>query len=601
MKKLALIILISFFTLFPSYSFTSGNYNYTILDEEAKTCKITGRITGVISSSITIPSEVTYNKVTYKVTEIGTSAFSNLSSTIQKVTIGDNVEIIGENAFYGLDELTSLEIGSKVIEIKDGAFMNCIRLNQITIPDNVLKIGNSCFKMRETPLIPGSTVVIGNGVKEIGDFAFSGCALKNVEIGNSLERVGEAAFSGMTYSSELDLSHIKFIGKQAFEGSTIQSLIFGDNIEEISDKAFNSCSGFTELIIRGEGVKFGKNVFANCKSLKTLKIGEKITEIGNSMFKNCTRLAEIQFGKGLLNIQAETFSNCLSLSEVILPSNLKTIGNKAFNNCSALYSIEIGKNVESIGSNVFIGCSKLLSVTSLNPNPPIITGITFEEITTTNGILVVPQGSESKYSISNYWLEFKKVQSIEITPSPGEDSSNIDITAVLYMIPDEDRSFNDLLNEGVAASWESSDEGIAEVNKKGRVDAYEFGRCYIYAKNADGETIAVFEIFVCPTVLIQYGNGKSYEHHVIYNSTPRLYIAAPEGYEIVSVFHDGEDITEIVRENEGYYTPSTPITDNTVLSVNLNNTTSPGDLNGDGVVDVIDLNILLEIMMNEMN
>ena len=143
-----------------------------------------------------------------------------------------------------------------------------------------------------------------------------------------------------------------------------------------------------------------------------------------------------------------------------------------------------------------------------------------------------------------------------------------------------------------------TDDDVVEVTKRGKAEAYEYGNVIVRALDSDGVTLITLGVFVCPTVSIQYGSGKSYEHHVIYNSTPSLYIAAPEGYEINTVSHDGKDVTETVNANDGNYTPASPITDNTVISVNLNSTAIPGDLNGDGMVDTSDLNRLLELMMN---
>ena len=52
------------------------------------------------------------------------------------------------------------------------AFLNCIGLTNITIPDSVTSIGNTAFS-KCTGL---TNVTIGNGVTSIGDYAFSGCS-----------------------------------------------------------------------------------------------------------------------------------------------------------------------------------------------------------------------------------------------------------------------------------------------------------------------------------------------------------------------------------------------------------------------------------------
>ena len=71
--------------------------------------------------SVTIPSDVTYNGRTLKVTEIGSYAFS------------------------GCDEMTSITIPSSIKEIRSYVFQGCSKLTSIRIPNNVKTIGRDVF------------------------------------------------------------------------------------------------------------------------------------------------------------------------------------------------------------------------------------------------------------------------------------------------------------------------------------------------------------------------------------------------------------------------------------------------------------------------
>ena len=70
-----------------------------------------------------IPQTVTFDGVTYTVTAIGDSAFKD-NKDITQLTIPDNIEQIGGNAFDGCSRLQTIYIGKGVREIGSKAFAN---------------------------------------------------------------------------------------------------------------------------------------------------------------------------------------------------------------------------------------------------------------------------------------------------------------------------------------------------------------------------------------------------------------------------------------------------------------------------------------------
>ena len=65
--------------------------------------------------SVTIPAAVQYYGITYKVTSIAKNAFKN-NKTMTAVTIGPNVKVIGQKAFYNCKKLKKLTIKSKKLK-----------------------------------------------------------------------------------------------------------------------------------------------------------------------------------------------------------------------------------------------------------------------------------------------------------------------------------------------------------------------------------------------------------------------------------------------------------------------------------------------------
>lgn len=97
---------------------------------------------------------------------IGPRAFYNCD--FQKITIGDSVKRIEDSAFYGSRRTTSLSLGKNLEWIGDYAFYDCPLLDELTIPDSCLHIGNYAF-YNCVKICP---VDFGKGLQWIGDYAF---------------------------------------------------------------------------------------------------------------------------------------------------------------------------------------------------------------------------------------------------------------------------------------------------------------------------------------------------------------------------------------------------------------------------------------------
>ena len=88
--------------------------------------------------------------------------------------IPTSVTSIGENAFSGLDGLTSISIPESVTTIGAGAFAFCFHLTgDLTIPNSVRTIGSGAFFQCEGF---DGTLTIGESVTFIGDYAFRDCS-----------------------------------------------------------------------------------------------------------------------------------------------------------------------------------------------------------------------------------------------------------------------------------------------------------------------------------------------------------------------------------------------------------------------------------------
>ena len=98
-------------------------YGYT--QEAEVTSPSSGESYDMYTSAVTIPSTVTYEEVTYKVTSIGYKAFNNCWM-LSSVTLPNSLKEIHAEAFAYCSLLTSITIPDSVIAIYDEAFEKCI-------------------------------------------------------------------------------------------------------------------------------------------------------------------------------------------------------------------------------------------------------------------------------------------------------------------------------------------------------------------------------------------------------------------------------------------------------------------------------------------
>jgi hypothetical protein len=100
---------------------------------------------------------------------------------------------LGNIDFRSLGGLTSVVIGDGVTQIGDDAFQQCHNLASVVIGNGVTNIGFRAFFGCDSL----SSVVIGTNVATIGDMAFEMCLnLAELTIPGSVERIGSGAFFG---------------------------------------------------------------------------------------------------------------------------------------------------------------------------------------------------------------------------------------------------------------------------------------------------------------------------------------------------------------------------------------------------------------------
>ena len=381
------------------------------------------------------------------VTSIGDRAFDQCSG-LTSVTIPNSVTTIGEEVFGNCSRLNSvivdknngtydsrdncnaiiktstnkLIVGCKnttipnsVTSIGDRAFYGCSELTSVTIPNSVTSIGESAFYG-----CSGLTsAIIGNSVKSIGESAFDSCSgLTSVTIGNSVKSIGEDAFSdcfGLT-SATIGNS-VKYIGQDAFaECSMLESITIPNSVISIGEQAFECCSGLTSITIPNSVISIGCCAFSGCSGLTSLVV-DKNNDTYDSR-DNCNAI-----------IRTSTNRLIVGCKNTTIPSSVKTIGESAFDGCTGLTSVTIPNSVTTIGEYAFSECTGLTKLVSLAVKPPSCGYEALRDIDKTACRLFVPEESVNKYKTADQWEEF-----LYISEYDGVDDVSIGTPDAVYEV-----------------------------------------------------------------------------------------------------------------------------------------------------------------------
>lgn len=127
---------------------TIGNYIYRVTSPN--TVALKGFAKDVSLATVIARNQITYKKVVYKVTKIGSSAFKGQTG-IKKVIIRKNITDIASNSFYNCKNITKVTIRTGVTIIRKQAFMGCTKLKTINITSPVLsQVKKNAFKNIKT-------------------------------------------------------------------------------------------------------------------------------------------------------------------------------------------------------------------------------------------------------------------------------------------------------------------------------------------------------------------------------------------------------------------------------------------------------------------
>ncbi len=313
-----------------------------------------------------------------KLTVIGNYAFND--TAISVLPSLDSVDRIGDFAFSGT-YISNVAIPNG-IEIGNGAFAECFKLESITIGDNVT-IGSYAFgtstnnKTGNWSLIKGDdgyyrykfnssihNLTIGKNVV-IGNRAFyNAYELESITIGNGAT-IGSFAFYNACSLKNIDLSKVKSIGEQAFSGDVYNVFTNSSGTSvliENNEYIYSYYAPAFDTIALSSATKIGVGAFAGCQNLSKVDLGN-IEIIPDRAFIECPSLKSVDLSK-VKSIGSNAFADT-SLKAVDL-SSATEIGSYAFAYCENLVSAIFNSKEVKIDEGAFAYCSNLASLKNLD-------------------------------------------------------------------------------------------------------------------------------------------------------------------------------------------------------------------------------------------
>ena len=419
MKKLLSIILFALLCCYAmAYDFSAvcstGQtlyYNITS-DVEPYTVEVTsenadGFYTTYPTGDLEIPETVEYNSITYSVTRIG------------------------DKAFNGCGELTSVSIPNSVTSIGEYAFEDCTELTSVTIPNSVTSIDSYAFLYCNGL----ETIIIGSGVTNIGTDAFAGCSiLTSISVEESNSTFDSRDNCNAIIQTETNIlvlgcknttipNSVTSIGEDAFYGSDLESITIPNSVTTIANGAFSNCKNLTEITIPESVTSIGiyRYVFSECVALESI-----IVDANNTTYDsrdNCNAIIETETNTLIAGCKGTIIPNSVEnishaafmgsgLRKVYIPNSVTNIANEVFYGCRSLTSVTIGSSVTEIGELAFYDCVNITEINLSTTTPPALGENVFTETIYNSATVWVPRGSGGIYMNTEFWTQFSTIREV---------------------------------------------------------------------------------------------------------------------------------------------------------------------------------------------
>lgn len=221
---------------------------------------------------------------------------------LTSISIPNSVTSIGKEAFFYCIGLTSIDIPNSVTYVGRNAFEDTPWYNNL--PDGLLYVGKVAYRYKGT--MPENTnLEFKENTTCIAYEAFLNCmGMTSVTIPNSVTRIEYGAFSGCS-----GLASIKVA-----EGNTVYDSRNNSNaiIETASGRLFLGCKN-TKI---PNGLTYiGVYSFKGCTGLVSVEVPEGVSYL-EAAFQDCTNLTTVYLPQSLKRMGDYVFQGCMNIKDM---------------------------------------------------------------------------------------------------------------------------------------------------------------------------------------------------------------------------------------------------------------------------------------------
>lgn len=628
MKQIIILFLVLLTAAFGAhaYDFEVDGIYYDIYEDEA-IVSYDESVGPLYSGTVVIPETVTYDGTTYTVTGIKDGAFMGCTE-LTNVTIPNSVIIIGKYAFYSCISLTSITIPNSVISIGNEVFAYCSKLNSVTIGYSVQSIGSCafmyCHALEKISVNDGNpyydsrdncnaiietatnTLVVGcqgtvipNSVTTIGDNAFTCCytyglsTVTNVTIPSSVTAIGGGAFTGCDNLISITCLAITppTMARWVFENDTYSNvtLIVPEGCKSIYESAFG-WQDFVSIQEYPDTIVGSDTIYYNITGYDEVEVTYK----GEYEDYNCYRghitipATVIIDGKTytVTAIGERAFNDCGYLASVTIPNTVKTIGECSFYHCINLANLNIPNSVTTIKSQAFY-YSGLKSITIPNSVTSIGQGA-FEEcsglksVTLPNSIVIIDNNTFSEcYNLTSITIP-NSVTCIRSGAFQGSGLTSVTVPEGVTEIGSRAFAYCPLTSVYLPRSLTGlvGSSGFEGCDKLMNVTCLATTPPWMVAKNIfDDKTYSDGTLYVPERSMSAYRNASYWENFVNIEGITVIEPGDIDGDGVLNV-NDVTGLIDIILEG------TANIEDNPAA-----------DVNGDGIINVADVTTLIDMLL----